>query len=75
MRRPTPKRRDQVSSMAQIDPPKHDIRRSFASSDDFEEREGKSHVISISDGESENYYAGIAFIFFHGNLYNVNIDI
>ena len=50
--------------MAQIDPPKHDIRRSFASSDDFEEREGKSHVISISDGESENYYAGIVFIFF-----------
>ena len=65
VRPPTPKRRDQVPSVAHIDPPKHDVRRSFASSDDFEERDGKSHVISISDGESENYYAGTSFYHTH----------
>ena len=35
------------------------VRRSFASSEEYEDRDGKSHAISISDGESENYYAGI----------------
>ena len=57
---PAPKRQDnKVAEAAHVDNIKHDIRRSFASSDDYDDRDGKSHVISISDGESENYYAGI----------------
>ena len=36
--------------------------RSFTSDEDYEDREGENdHPISISDGESENYYAGIYF--------------
>ena len=38
---------------------KSGVRTSFASSEDYDERDGKGHAISISDGESENYYAGI----------------
>ena len=36
--------------------------RSFTSDEDYEDREGENdHAISISDGESENYYAGIYY--------------
>ena len=46
--------------MPQLDILKFGVRRSFAS-DEFEDE--NIHGISISDGESENYYAGIRFRF------------
>ena len=51
---------EEKSSMSQLDILKSGVRRSFAS-DEFEDE--NIHGISISDGESENYYAGIRFRF------------
>ena len=51
---------EEKSSMSQLDILKSGVRRSFAS-DEFEDE--NIHGISISDGESENYYAGIGFRF------------
>ena len=51
---------EEKASLDNSDNAKAEVRRSFASSEDYEDREeGKSRPISISDGESENYYAGI----------------
>ena len=50
---------DEKTTVTNTELLKAGVRRSFASSEDYEDRDGKSHAISISDGESENYYAGI----------------
>ena len=53
---------EEKNSKRNVEIPNSCVPRSFTSDDDYEDGERENdHAISISDGESENYYAGMYY--------------